>query len=131
MQLGWLHDLHGRPEHITYSKLQVCDCHLHCMSMHSSSSGSNKSSHSSSNKASHSSRKWQCWQCCDKHHSLQCSITTSVKLECTMTSCICPALIDNLFDAGCLCRQHQQRCWYQGCCGGQRISTSMQNSKLS
>ena len=40
------------------------------------------------------------------------------------------ALIDNLSDAGCLCRQHQQRCWYQGCYGAQRISMSMQISKL-
>ena len=39
-------------------------------------------------------------------------------------------LIDNLFDAGCLYRQHQQRCWYQGCYVAQRISMSMQNSKL-
>ena len=33
VRLAALHDLHGRPEYTLCSKIQVCDCHLRCMSM--------------------------------------------------------------------------------------------------
>ncbi len=62
--------------------------------------------------------------------SILCSIGSAVILAQNFACCI-ETSIDMLFDAGCLCRQHQQRRWYQGWCRAQSMNRCTQSNLAS